>query len=167
MCSTTYTGCSPQHTPTIYQGSYILGACCRRLYIYCGCMLCWRLVKTANVLHNISYIVENIYILWTTTSQRSEAVIRVPYDSLDAVLRVRRSVLVLRACLITGVFQILTSNLTAVLWGTFENSLKKTSNSRKNILITRTKPSNYRKTVPWGIIETTVRQSRKETLKLP
>ena len=33
MCSTTYAGCSPQHTPTIYQGTYVVGVYCGELYM--------------------------------------------------------------------------------------------------------------------------------------
>ena len=33
MYSTTYAGCSPQHTPTIYQGTCVVGVCCGRHYM--------------------------------------------------------------------------------------------------------------------------------------
>ena len=33
MYSTTYAGCSPQHIPTTYQGTYIVGVCCGQLYM--------------------------------------------------------------------------------------------------------------------------------------
>ena len=35
-------------------------------FIYCGCMLWVAKGKTANVLHNIPYVVDNKHMLWTT-----------------------------------------------------------------------------------------------------
>ena len=33
MYSTTYGGCSPQHIPTTYEGTYVVGVCCGEHYI--------------------------------------------------------------------------------------------------------------------------------------
>ena len=36
MCSTTYARCSPQHPPTIYHVTYIVGVCGGQLYVVPG-----------------------------------------------------------------------------------------------------------------------------------
>ena len=65
--------CAPQHRQVVVHNihpqhikDHMLWMYVVDDFIYCGCMLWVTKGKTANVLHNIPYVVDNKYMLWTT-----------------------------------------------------------------------------------------------------